>query len=226
MTPPAPPSLSQAPMRTSTQVGAVLCGGASRRMGTDKALVTLGGRTLLERSLAVLGAVAPRVLVACGGEDRYPDCGLERVLDARPGGGPLAGLEAVLAAAGSGRVALAAVDMPRLSAEVLTALAERADEHDLDVCALETEHGLEPLCAVVHTRCLPAVRAALDAGERRMIAFHPAVSVGTVHVDELPAALRGSEPARNLNDRHDLEAERRRASGGSTPGNKPGRSAR
>jgi len=39
--------------------GLCICGGMSRRMGRDKAELDVGGRTLLERTVATLSAIAP-----------------------------------------------------------------------------------------------------------------------------------------------------------------------
>ena len=45
-------------------IGLVLAGGASSRMGTDKALLELRGRTLLDRAIAVLEAAGEDLLDA------------------------------------------------------------------------------------------------------------------------------------------------------------------
>ena len=54
-----------APVRTGV-LGAVFCGGGSRRMGVDKARLELGGRTLLDTALDATSAVAERVVLASG----------------------------------------------------------------------------------------------------------------------------------------------------------------
>lgn len=154
--------------------GIVLCGGQSRRMGRDKARLALGSRTLLEHAVATLRPLARTIVLACGPADRYADLGLPRVLDTLPDGGPLAGLDAGLAsadAAGSEWAIAVACDMPLVTTDVLIALAEFARASALDVGFLETAGGVEPLCGVwrVHTRA--AVRAALDAGERKVLSF-------------------------------------------------------
>jgi molybdopterin-guanine dinucleotide biosynthesis protein A len=219
--------------RTSDLVlGVVLCGGASRRMGRDKAELVVEGRTLLERAAATLASVAHEVVLACGPEPRYAHRGLELVLDRVPGGGPLAGLEAGLARLAergdgserpehpqcpqsNGWLVALACDMPRADARVLALLLERARARDLDVCLLASPDGLEPLCAVYRASCLEPVRAALAAGERRMVAFHGRVAVGVLHTDELAplgAELAGS--AANLNTPEELAAELSRGTEG------------
>jgi molybdopterin-guanine dinucleotide biosynthesis protein A len=201
-------------------LGVVLCGGRSRRMGRDKALVELGGRRLIEYPLEVLAGVAGAALLACGPEPRYAELGLECALD-EPGlgHGPLAGLLAGLEAArrrGCEWIALLACDMPRADRGLLCAMLRRARERELDACLLESESGLEPLFGVYRTTCAAPVRAALRAGQRRVVAFHPfGVEGRALRVEScLPAELVASapaDPARNLNRPEDLEREARSA---------------
>lgn len=184
-------------------LGAVLCGGESRRMGADKARLELRGRSLLAGAAQVVGAVADRVVLASGAGPRYPELGLDEVPDRVPGGGPLAGLEAVLEVASSegfAWVLAVACDMPGLEEGVLSRLVDEARRTGADACLLQSPEGVEPLYAVYHRRCHAAVRRALERGERRMIAFHPEVRVATL-------AVAGAS-ARNLNTPDELRAER------------------
>ena len=179
--------------------GAVFCGGASARMGRDKALLVLAGEPLVGRAARVLAAVAPRVLLACGSAPRYAELGHELVLDREAHGGPLAGLEAVLARLEGADAVYAcalACDMPYVDESVFRTLLARARASHAEVALLETDEGPEPLCGVYHRAALPAVRAALARGARRMIAFHADVRVVAVSEAEL-----GRGRARNLNTR-------------------------
>ena len=173
-------------------------------MGRDKAHLVLEGATLLERAVGVLAAATPRVLLASGDAPRYPELGLECVLDSRAGDGPLAGLAAVLERIEREGVSYACVlacDMPRVSPDVFRVLLARARAAAADACLVRTRAGLEPLCGVYHARCLPAVRAALARGERRMDAFHGAVRLVTVDEVEL-----GPDCARNVNTPEEFRA--------------------
>jgi molybdopterin-guanine dinucleotide biosynthesis protein A len=183
-------------------------------MGVDKAGLALGGRTLLERAAATLTPIAAEVLLACGRRERYGELGFPLVLDAREDGGPLAGLEAGLARARTPWLAALACDMPRASPAVFLALQDLAIENDLDACLLATDEGVEPLLAVYRRTCLEPVRAALAAGERRIIAFHPlpgpagrALAIGTLSERDLQPDLVERGVARNVNTPADMAAE-------------------
>ena len=189
-------------------LGVVFCGGESRRMGRDKARLVLDGATLLERATRVLVGVTPRVLLATGRAPRYTELGLDCLVDARAGAGPLAGLVMDLQRIQREGLAYACVlacDMPRVSTAVFQALLARARAEDADVCLVRTRAGLEPLCGVYHARCLLAVRAALARGERRMDSFHSSVRLLTLSEEEL-----APDCTRNLNTPEEF-----RAAGGS-----------
>lgn len=178
--------------------GLVLCGGASSRMGRDKARVELDGRPLLAHALAVFDELGVSARLACGSAPRYADFRRELVLDDVPAAGPLAGLAAGLesaARAGETWVAVLACDMPRARAQVLTRLLAEARERDLDACLAGLERGSQPAYAVYHTRCAVPARAALEAGERRLVSFHGALRVGVLALaDDAPSACNVNTP--------------------------------
>lgn len=137
-------------------------------MGRDKSLLEVRGETLLAHAIGTLEPVASEVLLACGPSERYAEYGRRLVLDRFEDGGPLAGLEAALSASRTEWIVALACDMPRADASTLGRLLER---EDLDVCFLRTERGVEPLCAVYRRTCLAPMRAALEAGERKVVSF-------------------------------------------------------
>jgi molybdopterin molybdotransferase len=73
-------------------------------------------------------------------------------------------------------------------------LLAHAARDELDVCLLETERGTQPLFGVYRRACLPAVRAALEAGERRMVSFHGSLTVGALRVEADGVALNVNTP--------------------------------
>ena len=200
----------------------ILCGGGSTRMGADKALLQMGEQTLLERTLAAVEPHVSQCLLACGTEPRYEHLGLPLILDTEPGGGPLIGLLSGLESAETEWVLLVACDMPGLGDGILERLVARAtsefstSETEVDVWLFEDDGGLHPLCAL-YRRCsvLPAVRAALAAGERRMVSFwqHPGEDGRALVVRRLreagPATAAGLDPLANLNTREELDRVRR-----------------
>jgi molybdenum cofactor guanylyltransferase len=76
----------------------VLAGGDSRRLGRDKLAADLGGRTVLAALLDGLGSFVPGVDVVLVGPPERSTTGARVVQEDPPGGGPVAGLAAGLAA--------------------------------------------------------------------------------------------------------------------------------
>ncbi len=180
-------------------------------MGFDKAALEVGGVTLLERAVAALRPLCDEVLLATGSAPRYLELGLPIVLDRAPDLGPLAGLEAALEAARFERVIVIAVDMPAVEHALLAELAERSERDDCDVLLISSTAGVEPLCGVYHRRVAPAVRAALDAEERRMTALfsHPLADGRRPRLESLDAAQCGHAGAlANVNTAADLDMAR------------------
>ena len=80
-------------------LGLVLAGGLARRMGGgDKARITIGGVSILQRVLACLTPQCGRVIINANGDaTRFADTGLPVVADSVPDfAGPLAGILAGL----------------------------------------------------------------------------------------------------------------------------------
>ena len=101
---------------------AILVGGASRRMGSDKALLDWGGMRAVDRCAALgLTLGAEHVLTAGA------DYGLDFVLDPSPQAGPVAGVLVAaheLARRGVSHILALAVDAPTLTAQDLGPLFE------------------------------------------------------------------------------------------------------
>jgi len=130
--------------------GAVLSGGASRRMGRPKSQLAVAGEALLARQLRLLHEAGAVELLVSQHPDRpepppvnFP---VSLVLDDVRTAGPLAGLERLLAVATPGLVLVVAVDLPRLEVDFLKRLVRHAHP---DVGVIPRVDGqLEPLVAV------------------------------------------------------------------------------
>jgi len=140
----------------------ILVGGRSSRMGVDKAHALSAGRALALRVAERAASVCNSISVV-GDPALYSDLGLPVIRDTRPGEGPLAAIEAVLAATSANANLILACDMPALGANILEELFEAGG----DIAVPRHETGeMEPLCAVYRRSVLPAICDALDSGIR------------------------------------------------------------
>ncbi|HWQ90844.1 MAG TPA: molybdenum cofactor guanylyltransferase, partial [Clostridia bacterium] len=124
----------------------VLAGGASLRMGRDKAWLPAGRETFLERSLNLCRSLHPREVFISGrpGED-YSAFPYSVLLDLEPGNGPLGGIERALQAATAPLVLVLAVDLPLMTTPFLSSLLAHCDR--LTGCVPRHDDRLEPLAA-------------------------------------------------------------------------------
>ncbi len=154
--------------------GIVLAGGRSSRFGSDKLGVEIDGRTLLERSVHALAAVATDILVVCAPTDDRPlpaaAVPIRRVSDPEPFGGPLVGLRAGLDMAAEPIVVVAGGDMPAIRPAVLSLLVLALTTRETTAAAvLGSRGGLVPLPAALRTGAAShAVGRLVDDGERRL----------------------------------------------------------
>ena len=89
--------------------------------------------------------------------------------DNLPGCGPLGGLETALSRTEADWNLVVACDMPEVRAGFLRGLLDEAELSGADCAVPRGSSGLpEPLCAVYHRRCHPAVAEALGRGVRKM----------------------------------------------------------
>jgi molybdenum cofactor guanylyltransferase len=155
-------------------------------MGRDKALLDAGGVPLVRRVAEMVADAAGRVALV-GDPARYAGLGYPVVADLFPGCGPLAGIQAALAATAADWNLILACDMPEARPGFLAWLLETAERRDCD-CLLPTgPRGVEPLCAVYHRRCEPTIRGALERGVRKVLDGLAGLRVETVPVEEARA---------------------------------------
>ena len=99
----------------------ILCGGKSRRMGTDKAMLTAEGTPNVVRLLrALTGEDSPctDVWLSIGTGESYPEIRAQKVSDRFPGCGPMGGLEAALTVCREEYLFVTPVDTPFADAQM------------------------------------------------------------------------------------------------------------
>ena len=149
--------------------GFILTGGSSTRMGRNKALLSHGGRTLLEHVAAQLEEAVGSVRLV-GRPDLYRQFRIETLPDAADGCGPISGIVAALRASEASHALITACDLPLVNVTALRGLLDAAAaEPDSDaVIPVSPDGRIHPLCAVYHRRSLPAWERALAARTLRV----------------------------------------------------------
>jgi molybdopterin-guanine dinucleotide biosynthesis protein A len=182
----------------------VLAGGASQRMGANKALLPVSDHeTLIGRVVANLRPLSDDIVLVSNTPELYADLPVRHCADRFAGAGPLAGLHAGLQAVQNRWAFVAACDMPLVDHRLVRFMALHTDSYD--VVAPRMDLAVEPLHALYSHACLPAIEACLQGGQRRMISFYPAVRVRYIERREVAIFDREGRTFANANTPEDWQ---------------------
>ena len=179
-------------MKRYSQVAAfVLAGGASSRMGRDKALMELLGVPLVVRTARLIEPLVAAVTIV-GRPERYRSFGLRMIADREIGEkgsdvhtlGPLVGIASALASTLVPWNLMLASDLPYLTCDWLNWLLGRAVELQSQIVMPRTRRGLEPLAAVYRRECAPSIARALERGVRKVTDALAELQVQTIEESE------------------------------------------
>ena len=163
----------QAPGKIFEVAAVIMAGGKGRRMGREKGLIELSGRSLVQRAAANAARVFAEVIIS--GPASLSAAGFPAVPDEQPDAGPLAGILAGLKAARAAWIMALPCDSPFVPETFLRGLAElRADN---DVVVPRDGDLFEPLHALYSTRCIAPIERLIQKGERKIIALYDMVKV-------------------------------------------------
>ena len=182
--------------------GAVLAGGRSTRMGTDKALLQVDGVRLIDGAVATLCGLFPEVLIIANDPQPYAGLAVPVHADLVPEKGSLGGIYTAVAAATHPHVFCLACDMPFANPALIRFLCTLAEGHD--VVVPRTAEGLQPLHALYGRGCLPPMRGQIEADRLKIDRLYAAVRVR--YVDEAEMCPFDPELLSfwNLNTREEL----------------------
>jgi len=169
--------------------GFILTGGASTRMGSDKAQLLSGSLTSVQRIARALSVIAIRVSTVGRAGARSSDA-FAHVIDVHPGWGALGGIHAALHACQSEWAAVVACDLPLVTSELflrLRSLTHNSEPRTYDaVVPIQLDGRPQPLCALYRREsCLQKSEALIASGEHTPRALLAAVSTRWVRSEEL-----------------------------------------
>jgi molybdopterin-guanine dinucleotide biosynthesis protein A len=165
--------------------GIILAGGKNLRLGTSKALVSIGGKTVIERIVERLAPITDElVIVVSDARHDLPPLSQARIVpDIRPGKGPLGGIYTGLSNCRNESAVTVACDMPFLSASLFKHMLEIVTDYDA-VVPRTNESLFEPLHAVYGRTCLPVIKRHLDATDLSLRSFLAEIRVRYIDEEE------------------------------------------
>ena len=175
----------------------ILCGGQSQRMGRDKALIEMDGKSLLEQVIKKAELYFGEVNLLCG-QNIY-DVKNRQLSDKIENAGPLAGLlEALKDSANSSmnHIAIIPVDLPNITRTTLKRLSNVCLPETNKALFLKSGEDLQPLAGVYSTALKTKLNNYLKNGNRMVFGFVNHLEYSTLQVDETEL--------KNLNTPRDL----------------------
>jgi len=186
--------------------GFILAGGASRRMGRDKAQIPWGGGTLLTHAIEQMEPVASEVSIV--GTLTAENLAVPVLTDKIPGLGPLAGIHSALSRSTSDWNLILAVDLPLVTPELLAWIADFRVVASQTAIVPRVSSRLQPLCAIYHRKILPQIDQALVRRESSIRRLLERLGTRIIEEDQLIASGFAPEMLFNVNTPEDLERAR------------------
>jgi len=184
----------------------VQAGGASSRMGLDKALLPFAGATLIERVIKRVHSIADEIIITTNDPDAYTFLDLPLFRDLIPGRGALGGLYTALVSASYAFVGVVACDMAFVNPALLGAAKEICMATRADIVIPDTGDGLEPFHAVYRREnCIPKIATALQDQKWRVDSWFDEVKVHKIGPDMILRYDPGMNCFSNINTPEDLE---------------------
>ncbi len=162
----------------------ILTGGASRRMGRDKAMLPYKGKTMLQYLIDKYSVLGP-VVVSVNEAGRFPFTGAVEKTDRYPGLGPLNGIAAGFEDGGEELLFMTGTDLPFGDLALLDKLLELMG--DADACIIrQGKKDFEPLFALYRRPCGEKALGCLAEGKKSIREMLSQVNVRYVSPEELP----------------------------------------
>jgi molybdopterin-guanine dinucleotide biosynthesis protein A len=188
--------------------GVILAGGKSSRMGQNKALMSFGGKRLVDRVVEVMRSVFDDLLMVTNTPEVYADLGIPMVPDVWPDKGSLGGVYSAIYHVATPYCLVVACDMPFLRAALLRYLMTQIADYDVVVPDVLGE--LQTLHAIYSKACLQPIEHRLAANRLRIVGFFSEVRVRTVTASELEPYDPELLAFQNLNTPEEFQAAEQR----------------
>ncbi len=157
---------------------AILAGGKSSRMGTDKAFVELGGIPVIDHVLARITQAAPNETILISNKsEQYAGLGLPIYNDILPDKAALGGIYTALTYSRYPYTLIVACDMPFVSLELLRYMVQLADGDQFDVIVPRVDGFPQGTHAIYSKACREFIQSQLNTGRLNIIGFYPQVRV-------------------------------------------------
>lgn len=187
---------------------AIMAGGKSSRMGTDKSFVPLLGKPMIEHVIARLAGLGQdETLLVTNRPDDYTYLGLPMYGDVMPEKGSLGGIYTAIHYSRSPYTLVVACDMPFVNRKLLRYMIDLLDAEQglFDVIVPRVEGYPEGLHAIYDKACLVPIRNRLEADQLKVIGFYNDVRVRYLDEPEYATIDPKGMSFQNINTPQELQ---------------------
>ncbi|WP_375754045.1 molybdenum cofactor guanylyltransferase MobA [Vibrio sp. HN007] len=177
----------------------ILAGGEAKRMGgSDKGLINLNGKPLIEHVLDVLTPQIATISISANRNIEIYQKYAPVISDEREGfQGPLAGIERGIMNSESEWVGFVPCDSPNISDDLVSRLSSKLDP-EVDIYVASDANKLQPVFSVWNKKVLPKLTNYLENGDRKIMLFFKSCNTVSVDFSDIPEIFA------NLNSKEDL----------------------
>lgn len=193
--------------RIEDVTGFILAGGASSRMGRNKALLEVDGSPIITRTYRTLAALFYEVVIVTNSPLDYDFLPCRTAADIYPGFGSIAGLHSALAQSSTAYSFVTACDLPFLNPDIIHYLCDLCTG-GYDAVVPFSEGGHEPLHALYSSACKDLFEEAILQGERKIQNVLDRMNVRKVAYDEIQRFGGLATSFLNVNTPEEYEAIR------------------
>jgi molybdopterin-guanine dinucleotide biosynthesis protein A len=190
----------------------ILAGGKSSRLGRNKALQIIDGKSLIQWVVDRVGMLSTEIIIVTARGEAIPCSSpveIKTIADIYPEKGPLVGIYSGLISASNSRTIAVGCDTPFLSVSLLKYMTQICSIYDVVVPRIKNK--LEPLCAVYSKNCSGPIQRLLEQGELRIDDLFGMVKVKYVEEDEVNRFDPEHLSFFNINSQADLDKARKLA---------------
>jgi len=172
----------------NTTTGVILAGGKNSRMGSNKALLQIQGKTFIEHIAETLRQIVPEVIVIADQREEFEFLALPIYPDIYKDCGPLAGLHSSFMNTDIPAILAVTCDMPLVEASLLSTLLNSPPDHD--AALFSTDEFIHPFPGLYRRTCLPRLEQNLEAKKYSVIGLIRTLNVITYPILPSPHSLK------------------------------------
>ena len=161
--------------------GIILSGGKSSRMGSDKGLLVLHEKPLIQYAIEVLKELCDDIII-CANKPGYDRFGFPVIKDVYPDLGPIGGIYTGLLNSDSGSNFVLSCDMPFINPHTVTFLLTKRDK-SLASIPIHGQNIIEPLCALYSKAILPQLKTQIRNQDLKLMNLLKTINVNWVKMD-------------------------------------------